>query len=62
MSLELDLSLVGQIEYLDGGDVEPGDENKVIRFEKKIAEWKRDVVDKKQKLPGDKRKHQQKNR
>jgi hypothetical protein len=53
MSLELDLSLVGQIEYLDGGDMEPGDENKVIRFEKKIAEWKRDVVDKKQKLPGD---------
>ncbi len=32
----------------------PGDENKVIRFEQKIAGWKRDVVDKKRELPGEK--------
>ena len=50
----MDLSVICQIEYLHGGDISPGDEKKVIRFEKKIAEWKRDVVDKKPKLPGEK--------
>ena len=43
--LNLNLFLVGQIMYLQYGDVNPGDEEKVARYERKISEWKRDVVD-----------------
>jgi hypothetical protein len=44
-----DLSLVCQIMYLSEGFVSPGDEDKIARLEKKISEWKRDVVDKENK-------------
>jgi hypothetical protein len=46
MSIRLDLDLVSQIMYLREGDINPGDEEKVDRYEKKIAEWQRDVVEK----------------
>jgi hypothetical protein len=44
--LKLELSLVAQVMYLQYGDVNPGDEEKVARYERKLEEWKRDVVDK----------------
>jgi hypothetical protein len=43
MSKELDL--VSQVMYLREGEVEPGDEAKVERLERKLSDWKRDVVD-----------------
>ena len=38
--------LIGQIMYLMEGQIEPGDEAKVDRFERKISEWQRDAVGK----------------
>jgi hypothetical protein len=32
--------------YLQDGSFDPGDEEKVHRYKRKIAEWKRDIVDK----------------
>jgi hypothetical protein len=43
MSLELDL--VSQVMHLREGEVEPGDEAKVVRLERKLSDWKRDGVD-----------------
>jgi hypothetical protein len=54
MSVRKDLDLVSQIMYLREGDINPGDEEKVDRFEKKIAEWQRDVVEKDPKYDGSK--------
>jgi hypothetical protein len=31
--------------YLHAGEVQPGDEAKVVRLEQKLSDWKRDVVD-----------------
>jgi hypothetical protein len=42
--MSLDLALVSQIMYLHEGEVNPGDEEKVIRYEKKMVDWKWDVV------------------
>jgi hypothetical protein len=42
--MSLDLPLVSQIMYLHEGEVNPGDEGKVIRYEKKMLDWRRDVV------------------
>ena len=41
----LDLCLVSQVMYLRDGEINPGDEAKVARLEKKIMDWKRDIVD-----------------
>jgi hypothetical protein len=30
--------------YLQEGEINPGDEGKVIRFEKKMSDWRQDVV------------------
>jgi hypothetical protein len=43
--MSLDLALVSQIIYLREGEVNPGDEEKVIRYKKKMSDWKRDLVD-----------------
>ena len=43
--MSLDLDLVSQVMYLADGDVNPGDKEKVVRFEAKLSDWKRDVVD-----------------
>jgi hypothetical protein len=45
------LPLVSQVMYLCKGDVEPGDEAKVERLERKVSEWKRDVVRVGKKIP-----------
>jgi hypothetical protein len=42
--MSLDLPLVSLAMYLQEGEVNPGDEGKVIRFEKKMSDWRRDVV------------------
>jgi hypothetical protein len=42
--MSLDLPLVSLVMYLQEGEVNPGDEGKVIRFEKKMSDWRRDVV------------------
>jgi hypothetical protein len=47
MTMSLDLALVSQIMYLREGEINPGDDDKVIRYEKKMADWKCDVVDRK---------------
>jgi hypothetical protein len=39
-----ELPLVSQVMYLREGDVKPGDEAKVERLERKLSEWKRNVV------------------
>ena len=49
---DLELSAVCKIMYHSEGYVYPGDEDKVTRYERKIAEWKRDVVDKQEKVKG----------
>jgi hypothetical protein len=46
MSVLVDLDLVSHIMYLREGCINPGDEEQVDRYEKKIAEWHRDVVEK----------------
>ena len=46
--MSLDLDLVSQIMYLREGEVNPGDEAKVARYEKKLSDWKRDVHGKSQ--------------
>ena len=43
--MSLDLPLVSMVMYLQEGEVIPGDEGRVIRFEKKMADWTRDVID-----------------
>jgi hypothetical protein len=43
--MSLYLCLVSQIMYLREGEVTPGDEAKVERYEKKLANWKRDFID-----------------
>jgi hypothetical protein len=30
--------------YLQEGEINPGDEGKVIRFEKKMSDWRQDIV------------------
>jgi hypothetical protein len=45
------LPLVSQVMYLRKGDVEPGDEAKVERLERKVSEWKRNVVRVGKKIP-----------
>jgi hypothetical protein len=50
--MSLDLDVVSQIMYLREGEINPGDEEKVIRFEKKISEWKQDILDKIVTKPG----------
>ncbi len=42
--MSLDLDVVSQIMYVREGEVEPGDEAKVARYERKLFDWKRDVV------------------
>jgi hypothetical protein len=42
--MSLDLSLVSQVIYLHEGEVIPGEEEKVIRYEKRILDWKRNVL------------------
>jgi hypothetical protein len=42
--MSLDLPLVSLVMYLQEGEINPGDEGKVIRFEKKMSDWRRDVV------------------
>ncbi len=44
--MSLDLCVVSQVMYLSDREVNPGDEGKVVRFETKLADWKRDVVNK----------------
>jgi hypothetical protein len=44
--MSLELCVISQIMYLEEGEIQPGDEEKVDRFEKKISEWQRDVVGK----------------
>ena len=39
-----DLSVIAQIMYLEDGQITPGDEERVIRFERKISEWERDRI------------------
>ena len=46
----LDLDLVSQIVYLASGKIEEGEEEKVVRLEHKLSDWKRDVVGKKEGL------------
>jgi hypothetical protein len=46
MSIHLELCAVSKIMYLREGEVVPGEEAKIARFEKKMADWQRDVVDK----------------
>jgi hypothetical protein len=41
--MSLDLNLVSQIMYLREGEVNPGDEAKVVRYESQLSDWKRDV-------------------
>jgi hypothetical protein len=43
-TMSLNLPLVSLVKYLQEGEVNPGDEGKVIRFEKKMLDWRRDVV------------------
>jgi hypothetical protein len=52
MSSDLEMSAVCKIMYHTEGYIYPGDEEKVRRYEQKIAEWKRDVFDKKPKMEG----------
>jgi hypothetical protein len=40
-----ELPLVSQVMYLREGVVKPSDEAKVERFERKLSDWKRDVMD-----------------
>jgi hypothetical protein len=42
--MSIDLPLVSLVMYLQEGEINPGDEGKVIRFEKKMSDWRRDVV------------------
>ena len=44
--MSLDLDVVSRVMYLQHGDINPGDEMKVARFERKMEEWISDVVDK----------------
>jgi hypothetical protein len=46
-----ELPLVSQVMYLREGDVKPGDEAKVERLERKLLEWKRNVVRVGKKMP-----------
>jgi hypothetical protein len=39
-----ELPLVSQVMYFREGEVEPGDEAKVERLERKLWDWKRDVL------------------
>jgi hypothetical protein len=41
--MSADLPLVSQVMYLREGGVEPGDEARVERLERKISDWERDV-------------------
>ena len=44
-TMSLDLPLVSLVLYLQEGEVNPGgDEGRVTRFEKKMLDWRRDVV------------------
>jgi hypothetical protein len=45
-TMSLELSAVSKIMYLREGDINEGEEDKVARFEKKMFEWQRDVVEK----------------
>ena len=42
--MSLDLPLVSLVMYLKEGEINPGDEGKVVRFEKKMSDWRRDVI------------------
>jgi hypothetical protein len=42
--MSLDLSLVSLVMYLQEEEINPGDEGNVIRFEKKMSDWRRYVV------------------
>jgi hypothetical protein len=41
--MSLELCLIGKIMYLEEGQIQPGDEEKVDRAERKISEWQRNV-------------------
>jgi hypothetical protein len=41
-----ELSLISQIMFLQHGEVDPENASKMIRLEKQVVDWKRDVVDK----------------
>ena len=47
-----DLDQISVLMYFIEGQINPGDEEKVKRLEKKISEWQRDVVEEKQSHPG----------
>jgi hypothetical protein len=47
-----ELCLISQMMYLQEGEVYPEDEAKIIRLEKQIKDWKRDIVAKEPKKPG----------
>jgi hypothetical protein len=38
--MSLDLPLVSLVMYLQEGEINPGDEVKVISFEKKMSDWR----------------------
>jgi hypothetical protein len=44
VTVSLDLDLLSQILYLQEGEVTPGYEPKAVRFETKMVDWERDVV------------------
>jgi hypothetical protein len=48
--MSLDLDFLSQIMYLHEGEVNLGNEAKVVRLENKLANWKRDVMKDSKKL------------
>jgi hypothetical protein len=44
-AMSKDLDLVSQVMYLPEGENKPGDEAKVERLERKLLDWKRNIVD-----------------
>ena len=42
--MSLDLPLVSMVMYLQDGEVNHGDEGRAVRFEKKMLDWRRDIV------------------
>jgi hypothetical protein len=53
-TMSLDLALVSQIMYLREGEVNPGDESRVVRYKKKMSDWRQDAVSGSKNLQGKK--------
>jgi hypothetical protein len=45
-TMSLDLDAVSQVMYVCEGEVNPGNEAKVVRLETKLSNWYHDVVEK----------------